>query len=164
MNKETLDCRDFKVFQSYFGLFVWSSSSFKIRFLFLQYHLLQVHFSDFKIILIAFKTTIIKLFIELFPSLYCRHNLVFKPRFWVGFYSNHFWWGYEIYCSYKSIYKIWLSIFYTSIGQIVRETISGRISKTFRWNIFSMNEQKSHYVNTILVRMSFLCSKSGHDQ
>ena len=98
-----------------------------------------------------------KLFIEFISSLYCWHNLVIKPRFWFGLRSDPFWWGYEIYCSCKSICKIWVSIIYASIGLL-------EFPKTFSRNTFSLNEQKSHYIYGILVGMSFLFSKSGHDQ
>ena len=61
-----------------------------------------------------------ELFIEFFPSLYCWHNLVIKTKFWVGLHSNLFCWSYEIYCSYKSIYKVWVSFikFIFIIGQV----------------------------------------------
>ena len=106
-----------------------------------------------------------ELFIEFILSLYGWHNLVIKPRFWVDLHSDLFWWGYEIYCSYKSICKIWVNIIYTSI----RSDSLGKWSllefpKTFQWNTFSFNKQKPQYVYGILVGMSFLCSKSGHDQ
>ena len=106
-----------------------------------------------------------ELFIEFMLSLYCLHNLVIKPRFWIGLHFDLFWWGYEIYCFYKPVHKIWVSIIHTSIGQIVWENdLSKNFSAELFGRIFSMNEQKSHYVYGILAGMSFLCSKSGHDQ
>ena len=95
-----------------FLLFASSSS----KFLFLQYHFLQVHFSNFKIILISFKTRMFKLFI-VYPAFDYGHNLIIQIRL----HSDPFYLGYEIYCSYKSMYKIRVSIIYTSIGQEVWE-------------------------------------------
>ena len=106
---------------------------------FLQYHFLQVHFSDFNIF-ISFSTRMFELCIEFIPSLYCYHNLVIKPRFWIDLYSDLFCWSYVIYCSYKSIYEIWISIIYTSLGQIVwKNDLTYSFQKLF-WGISWANK------------------------
>ena len=132
-----------------------------MRLLFLQYHYLQEHFRDFKTILVSFKIRMFKLFIS---SLYCWHNFVIKPRFWVSLHSGPFYWGYEIFCSNKSMYKIRLSIIYTNTGQILWENnFAIEFSNIFWWKTFSLGEQKFHSAYGI-VGMSFLISKSGRGQ
>ena len=100
-------------------------------------------------------------FIEFIPSLYCWHNLVIKPRFYLDLHSDPFWWSYEIYCSCKSIYKIWVSIIYTSIGRIVWENDLSYNVQKFSAECYFIERI---YVYGIWVRISFLCSKSGRDQ
>ena len=83
--------------------------------------------------------------LEFIPSLYCWHNLVVGPRFWVGLHSDPFCRGCEIYCFCKSIYKIWGSIIYTSIGQIVWESnLSCIFQKPYKRGFF-------HWANKYLI-------------
>ena len=66
--------------------------------------------------------------------------MVIKPRFWIDLYSDLFRWSYVIYCSYKSIYEIWISIIYTSLGQIVwKNDLTYSFQKLF-WGISWANK------------------------
>ena len=101
-----------------------------------------------------------KLFI-VYPAFDYGHNLIIKPKFWIGLHSDPFYLGYEIYCSYKSMYKIRVSIIYTSKGQEVWEN---DLSIYFSAEYLFTERTKTSLCLWDSVREVFLLQQSGRGQ